>query len=93
MQEVIIMPKKSCFKKIVKHGATIYDSRDKKTKIMVDKFYPDAHVDVQTGWQVHVFNIKEAKKGYPHSKVGVARKEAFSAALKYIKKNGGLCKD
>ena len=58
---------------------------DKKgTKIIVSEFYSDAHVNVADGWQVNISGVAEAKKGYPHNKVGISKSLAIKTARDYM---------
>lgn len=63
-------------------GTYIYDNADYSTKITVGHDVMDS-----TRWEVHIFNLTEARKGYPLDRTGISKSRAFAIAREYMRKH------
>jgi hypothetical protein len=64
-------------------GGIQFIDRKKKTQVSIGKFFYSAKPN---NWEFQATGKEEALKGYPHSKVGITKKEAIKLLRGYMKK-------
>ena len=66
------------------HGIHLWEKDNGNWKVSVSKFYPDAHINIPYGYEISVTSKNEARKGYPHSRVGITKAHALKFAKTYM---------
>ncbi len=65
-----------------KHGIMLWEKNKGNWKVSVSKY---DYSKPPKNYQVQITNKEEARKGYPHSKVGITKSQALKFAKAYMR--------